>query len=73
MGRVNRLKDFIERVGWTGIQIVAGAIISWAATGDAWSWYTFFGAVAVAVAKVVLAQRVGTRGSGDAIPGGVEK
>ena len=69
--RVNRWKDWIERVGWTAIYGAAGAFVSWAATGDPWSWRTFAVGLVVAVAKVTLAQRTGTRGSGDAIPGGV--
>lgn len=73
MARVNRVKDFIERVGWTAIQFLAGVFLSWGTTGDPLTWYTFLYAVATAVAKVVIAQRVGKRGSGDAIPGGVEE
>lgn len=71
--KVNQGKDFIERVGWTAIYGAAGAFIDWAATGNPWSWRTYAIAIGLAVAKVVIAQQVGTRGSGDAIPGGVLK
>lgn len=71
--KVNRAKDFAERVGWTAIYFGAGAFLAWAQTGDPWSWRTFANGVGVAVAKVVVAQRFGARGSGDAIPGGVLK
>ena len=69
--RVNRTKDFLERVGWTVIYFAAGAFVSWAATDDPWSWRTFAVGVGLAACKVILAQQTGTRGSGDAIPGGV--
>jgi len=68
---VNRTKDFIERVGWTAIQVGLGALLAYLETGDAWSWRTAANAVGLAVLKVLVAQNVGTRGSGDAIPGGV--
>jgi hypothetical protein len=68
---VNRTKDFIERVGWTAIYGAAAAFIEWATGHEPWSWRTYLIAVGLAVAKVVIAQRVGTRNSGDAIPGGV--
>lgn len=68
---VNRALDFVERVGWTAIYGGAAAFIDWAATGTAWSWRTFAIAVGLAAAKVVIAQRVGTSGMGDAIPGQV--
>lgn len=69
--KVNRTRDWLERVGWTAIYFVAGAFLAWAQSGDPWSWRTFGYGLAVAAAKVTLAQRVGGRGSGDAIPGGV--
>jgi hypothetical protein len=69
--QVNRIKDFIERVGWTAIYGAAAAFIDWATTGDAWSGRTFVIAIGLAVCKVVIAQNFGTRNSGDAIPGGV--
>lgn len=68
-------RDFVERVGWTAIQALsaAGLIVL---TSDGISWQEglkFVGvAVAIAVAKVVVAQQVGDSGTGDAIPGGVQ-
>lgn len=68
-------RDLLERVGWTAIQATAGAgvvvlmsdNIIW---GDA---IKFVGVtVGIAVFKVILAQQTGTRGSGDAFPGGTE-
>lgn len=74
--RVNKLKDFVERVGWTAVQAAAGAGLT-ALTDDTLDWNTGLRFVAIttviAVLKVVTAQQVGDRGSGDAIPGGVEK
>jgi hypothetical protein len=69
--QVNRLKDFIERVAWTAIYAAAAAALGtdfsdWALTGK------IVGIAALTAAlKVIVAQQVGTRGSGDAIPGGV--
>ena len=68
---VNRTKDFIERTGWTALQVGGGALLAYIQTGQAWSWRTAAYAVGLAVLKVLVAQNVGTRGSGDAIPGGV--
>lgn len=68
---VNRALDFVERVGWMAIYGGAAAFIAWATTGDAWSWRTFLIAIGLAVCKVVIAQRVGASGMGDAIPGQV--
>lgn len=74
--RINRLKDFVERVGWTFIQAAAAAAIT-ALSSPELTWETglkFVGtAGALAVLKVLAAQQVGDRGSGDAIPGGVER
>ncbi len=73
--QVDRIKDFIERVGWTAIQAGAGAAIV-ALTSSDLSWEDGAKMVGVAAAlaglKVFAAQQFGTRGSGDAIPGGVE-
>lgn len=71
--KVNQLKDFVERVGWTAVYFAAAAFITWATSGDPWSWRTFAVGVGLSVCKVVVAQQFGSRGSGDAIPGGVEK
>jgi hypothetical protein len=69
--QVNRIKDFVERVVWTAVQAAAAAAL---ATGfDNWNLTgKVAGLAALAAAlKVVIAQNIGTRGSGDAIPGGV--
>ena len=71
---VNRLKDFIERVGWTAIYAIAAAGLT-VLTSNGITWMEalkFVGiSTAIAVCKVVIAQQAGGRGSGDAIPGGV--
>lgn len=69
--RVNRWKDFLERVGWTGIQVGGGALLAYLQSGDPWSWRTAGYAVGLAVLKVAIAQRVGDNNDGAAIPGGV--
>jgi hypothetical protein len=69
--KVNKTKDFIERVAWTAIYAAAAAALgtdfsNWALTGK------IIGIAALTAAlKVIVAQQFGTRGSGDAIPGGV--
>lgn len=73
---VNRAKDFIDRVGWTFVEAYIGlGAIDWISNGINLSlWHSLLGglgAAAAATIKVLLAQRVGTHGSGDAIPGGV--
>jgi hypothetical protein len=74
--KVNRWKDLIERVGWTGVQAGAAAGITALTTSDL-TWGTglkFVGiAVALAVLKVITAQQVGSSGDGAAIPGGITK
>lgn len=74
--RVNRAKDYLERVGWTFIEAeLALGATDWLSDGINLSlWHKFYaslGAAAAATVKVLLAQRQGARGSGDAIPGGV--
>lgn len=73
--RVNKARDFIERVSWTAIQAGAAAAITALSSPDL-TWSTglkFVGtAAALAILKVLAAQNVGSTGSGDAIPGGVE-
>ena len=73
--RVNKYLDFLERVSWTAIQAAAGAVIVVLTTPDM-TWQNgakVVGIAAVVAAmKVLAAQQVGDRGSGDAIPGGVE-
>lgn len=78
MVRVNKTRDFIERVGWTFIQAeIALGALDWLSKGiNLAFWHQLelsVGAAIAATIKVLIAQRVGARGSGDAIPGGVEK
>lgn len=72
--RVNRWLDFIDRVGWTAIQAAAGAAIV-VLTSDGVSWAEggkMVGvAAAVAVLKVLAAQRLGDDDLGAAVPGKV--
>jgi hypothetical protein len=74
--KVNKAKDLIERVGWTFIQAyIALGAVDWIASGINLSLlhelYLSLGAAVAATIKVFVAQSVGSRGSGDAIPGGV--
>lgn len=74
--KVNKWKDFLDRVGWTAIQAGAGALIT-ALTDPHLDWgagFKFVGiTTAIAVLKVITAQNAGGNGSGDAIPGGIGK
>jgi len=66
--KVNKLKDFIERVGWTAIQAFAATAL---VTGfDDWKLtLQVAGTAALAASlKVIAAQQFGD-GAGDAIPG----
>jgi len=69
--KVNRVKDFVERVAWTAIYAAAAAALA----TDFSDWRLTLKVVGIAALtaslKVIVAQNVGTRGSGDAIPGGV--
>lgn len=69
-----KLRDFIERVGWTAIQAGAAAAITALSSPDL-TWVTglkFVGTAALlAVLKVLVAQNVGDSPDGAAIPGGV--
>ena len=66
-------RDFLERVGWTAIYTILATGLT-ALTTDDITWQAaarLIGiAVLAAVLKVMTAQQVGTRGSGDAFPGG---
>lgn len=71
--KTNKIRDFVERVGWTAIQAAAAAALvtgfnDWVMTGKIAGT-----AAIVAALKVVVAQNVGSSGAGDALPGGVEK
>lgn len=74
--KINKLKDFAERVGWTFIQAeIALGALDWIAQGINLNLLhqleVSAGAALAATIKVLIAQRFGNRGSGDAIPGGV--
>ena len=76
--QVNKAKDLFERVAWTFIQsYIALGAIDWLSAGVNLAFihqlYISLGAALAATIKVFIAQNVGSRGSGDAIPGGVEK
>ena len=62
-------RDLVERVGWTALQAAAGVVLDKLVSGEV-SWRAILYAACIAVLKVVVAQQVGTRGSGDAFPGG---
>lgn len=71
MVTVSKLRDFVERVVWTAIQGAAAAAL---ATGfDDWNLTAKVAGIAAIVSalKVVVAQNVGTRSDGAAIPGGI--
>jgi len=67
-------RDFLERVGWTAIYAIAAAGLT-VLTSDGLSWQEalkFVGiSTALAVCKVVVAQRAGSTSTGEAFPGGV--
>lgn len=76
--QVNKAKDLAERVAWTFIQAyIALGALDWLSSGVNLSFahqlYAGLGAALAATIKVFIAQNIGSRGSGDAIPGGVEK
>lgn len=70
--KVNKFKDFIERVGWTAIQAAAAAGVT-ALTDPHITWGAALKIVGVAAGvaamKVIGAQNVGDSGLGDALPG----
>lgn len=74
--KTNKIRDLIERAGWTGIQAAAAAVITALSSPDL-TWMTGLKfvatATALAILKVIVAQNAGSSGAGDAIPGGVEK
>jgi hypothetical protein len=74
--RVNKTLDLVERVAWTFIQAeLALGALDWISQGINLSLvhqlYVSLGAAVAATIKVLIAQRVGTSGMGDAIPGQV--
>jgi hypothetical protein len=74
--KVNKLRDFAERVGWTAIYAAAAAgITELTSTGITWGDALKFVGVSslLAVLKVVVAQNASPSGDGSALPGGVTK
>jgi hypothetical protein len=74
--KVNKLKDFVERAGWTFIEAeIALGALDWLSNGInlslAHQLYTSLGAALAATAKVLIAQNIGRHSDGAAIPGGV--
>lgn len=68
---INKDKDFIERVGWTAIQVAGGLLLTDLESGHIIIWQAILQAAALAALKVIIAQRVGQHPDGSAIPGGV--
>lgn len=73
---VNRVRDFVERVGWTLIQAFVGAMLAFLmkdGTDIDWATSAYASLIAglIAAAKVVVAQRWGNNNDGAALPGGV--
>lgn len=68
--RVNKWLDLLDRVGWTAVQAVAGALVVYLARDDiGWEEGAIFvgTAVAVAVVKVVIGQNTGVDDTGSLI------
>ena len=72
--RINKWLDLLDRAGWTAIQAASGALVVALTDGDL-SWNGALKAVgtatAIAVVKVVIAQRTGSNDLGAAVPGQV--
>lgn len=71
MVKVNRAKDYVERVGWTLAEVAIALPLTEWLTGDALSWWTPVVLGAIASLKVLVAQHAGRHDDGAAIPGGV--
>jgi hypothetical protein len=74
--KINKAKDLAERVGWTFIQAwIALGALDWLAKGINLALVHQLeisaGAAVAATIKVLIAQNVGKRADGAAIPGGV--
>jgi hypothetical protein len=71
--KVNRWLDLLDRVGWTAIQALSGAVLVALTTDLSWQeGLTFVGVTTLAaVVKVVIAQNTGTDNLGSAVPGQV--
>lgn len=69
--RVDKWLDLLDRVGWTGLQATAAALITYLTDNDALSWETGIKfvviAAVVAAAKVIIGQNTGTDDTGSLI------
>jgi hypothetical protein len=68
--KVNKWLDLLDRAGWTAIQAVAGAFITYLAFDDiGWEEGLLFvaSATAVAVCKVVIGQNTGQDETGSLV------
>lgn len=70
---VNKWKDLAERVVWTAIQAFAATALVTGFDDWALTLQVAGASAAIAACKVVVAQNVGDRGDGAAIPGGVTR
>lgn len=68
--KYSRLKDWLERTGWTILQAGAGVMLDQMISGRI-TWHAILYAGAIAGLKVVIAQRVGSTPTGELIPGGI--
>lgn len=67
---VNKWLDLVDRAGWTGLQALAAAFITYLATDDiGWEEGLLFvgSATAVAICKVIIGQNTGTDDTGSLI------
>jgi hypothetical protein len=69
--RVNKRRDFIERLVWTLIQFAGGVGAADVLTGDPLSWWTPIFTGIITACKIAAAQHFGRHDDGAAIPGGV--
>lgn len=69
--RVNKTKDFLDRLIWTLLQFVGGLGASTWLTGDPLSYWTPLFIGIITTAKILAAQHFGQHDDGAAIPGGV--
>lgn len=69
--KVNRGKDFAERLVWTLIELVGGLGAGAVIVGDPLSWWTPLFTGVITACKVAAAQHFGKHDDGAAIPGGV--
>jgi len=69
--RVNKWLDFLDRVGWTTIQVASGALVLYLSGEGVLTWkgaaIAVGTAVLVAIAKVSIGQNTGTDDTGSLI------